>query len=100
MAQIEVVHALKPNFGTGTNPIYPNGYITVATVEIPDGIRPEDYLDKAFMLTNHIDREWWKNAGVTLIGAPKHRSTSVGDVCVLPDGRVFRCSVMGWTEIR
>jgi hypothetical protein len=53
----------------------------------------------AYQLTNHIDHAWWENAGVTLIGEPEHRSTSVGDVIVMDDGRVLRCANCGWDEV-
>ena len=36
-------------------------------------------LEAVFDLTNHGDRVWWSNDGVTMIGAGPRRSTSVGD---------------------
>ena len=42
-------------------------------------------LESVFSLTNHVDRAWWTNDGVTLVGPPNHRSTSVGDEVVNAD---------------
>ena len=42
-------------------------------------------LDQVFELTNHIDKPWFKNAGVVVSDSGLHgyhRSTSVGDVIV------------------
>jgi hypothetical protein len=69
----------------------------VAVVEVPEGQEPDP--DFAFHHTNHIDRPWWENPGVTLVGEPKHRSTSVGDAVVMPDGRVLFCAPTGWREL-
>lgn len=43
------------------------------------GCDPED----AFRLTNTIDRLWTRNSEVEVVGSPKKRSTSVGDVVVV-----------------
>jgi len=97
---IQVAHALRPNFGfDGINPapVYPDGFITVAVVEVPEGT--EATPDLAFRLTNHIDSPWWENPGVTLVGSPTHRSTSVGDVVVMPDGSVMKCEMAGWSKV-
>lgn len=61
-------------------------YTLVANVDTTD-------LDTAYRLTNHIDRDWTENEGVTLTGTRKVRSTSVGDVLVCPQGAymVARC---------
>lgn len=68
---------------------WPHHYQAVARVETDD-------LDTAFRLTNSIDRPWWKNEGVEILGAPEHRSTSVGDVIVDAQGNLFHCAVVGW----
>ena len=78
--------------GPGVLPSYPADYEMVAVVDGED-------VDMAFQLTNHIDHAWWENSGVTLIGEPQHRSTSVGDVVVMGDGRVLRCASCGWDEV-
>ena len=75
-----------------THPVFPDDYIMVAIVEGDDP-------NTAYELTNHINNAWWENAGVTLIGKPEHRSTSVGDVVVMSDGRTLRVESAGWKEI-
>lgn len=37
-------------------------------------------LDHAFTLTNHIDKDWTSNPGVSHAPGIRHRSTSVGDL--------------------
>jgi hypothetical protein len=75
-----------------SQPVFPGDYTMVAVVEGDDE-------NKAYELTNHLECPWWENTGVTLIGEPKHRSTSVGDVVVMPDGRVLRVENAGWKLI-
>jgi hypothetical protein len=80
-----------------------------AAGQLPPTTFPDDYkmvaivvgmdVETAYRLTNHIDSPWWENEGVTLIGNPEHRSTSVGDVVIMSDGRVLRCEPQGWSEI-
>jgi hypothetical protein len=60
-----------------------------------------DDMDRAYELTNHIDKPWWDNAGVKLVGEPKQRSTSVGDLIYVDGGkRTFFVDSFGFTEIR
>ena len=101
MEQIRVEHAIHPNFGEDDKPEprYPQDYRIVALVDVPEGTEPCAYIGMVHILTNHIDWEWWKNEGVTLIGEPKQRSTSIGDVVMLPDGRKFKCVRVGWEKI-
>ena len=82
-----------------------------ATVDIPTSFLtrwasfPEEYelvaevntdsLDEAFQLTNTTDVEWWFYLGVTAYVSPC-RSTSVGDVIVLPNGEPFRVLARGY----
>ncbi len=75
-----------------TPPAYPDNYTTVAVVEGED-------VETAYRLTNHIDHPWWENAGVTLVGDPEHRSTSPGDVVVMPCGQILRCENAGWAVV-
>ncbi len=100
---LQVAHAVKNiTFGFGTHPSYPEDYKMVAILEIPEDWNGEDqnYLaGYAFQATNHIDREWWNNEGVTCIGPKEHRSTSAGDVVVLPDGRVMRYELSGYSVV-
>ena len=65
----------------------------VADVDIPDYMLPnmsrsdrkfdpfEPYkmLSYAFKMTNHIDSDWTKNDGITMLTPGSARSTSVGD---------------------
>jgi hypothetical protein len=83
---------------------WPEKFDKVATVDLPD----EQYAG-AYRLTNSIERGWWENEGVeahtesdafrTVEGVRGTRSTSVGDVIVLSDGRVMECASVGWAEI-
>lgn len=57
----------------------------------------DDALEQAFRLTNHIDRPWEENPGITAEPGP-HASTSVGDVVVV-DGEAYQCARMGWTKL-
>ena len=79
----KVYHAVWPGFHSGDNLFgqCPDGYQLVAEVET-------ESLDDAFRLTNDVDGHWWLNAGVSARRIPC-RSTSVGDVIVLPDGEPF-----------
>ena len=98
---IQVSHAKEPTFGHGEHPAYPEGYKMVALLDVPekwDGENTEYLAGYAFSKTNHVDGEWWDNEGVTRIGPPC-RSTSVGDVVVLPDGRVLRYENAGFAEV-
>ena len=94
---MQVAHAKKSNFGF-PRPVYPADFEVVALVEVPDGTVPNP--DQAYQLTNHIDKPWWENAAVTLVGAANHRSTSVGDLVVMPDGKILRCENLGWAELQ
>lgn len=55
--------------------ILADGYHRVAAVEADD-------LEKAYELTNNIDRPWPENEGVEAIGG-RFRSTSVGDLMLM-----------------
>lgn len=87
------------NFRSQDFPKYPSDYTLVASVEVPPGATPHQTLDYCFEKTNSIDRVWWENAGVTLLVKGGARSTSVGDVVVLPEGKVYCCAPIGWEEI-
>jgi len=99
---IRVYHALKPSFGFGPRLSFPEEFKHVADVAIPD----EEY-PQAFELTNSIHCPWWENSLVSPIlenfqehdGVRGERSTSVGDVIVLSDGRAMRCAMVGWESI-
>lgn len=101
---IRVYHAVKPTWGFGTHPTFPHEFAHVATVEVPDDLHHE-----VFRLTNSIESYWWENDGVTAhteastfreVGGIKGtRSTSVGDLIILSDGRILRCADFGWDDI-
>lgn len=67
-------------------------YEVVAEVEGDD-------LDDAFQLTNHIDRPWNFNSGVTEVGLKKKRSTSVGDLMHTSNGKTYMVDKVGFTEV-
>ena len=75
------------------NATWPQDYDFVATVDT-------DNLEVAFELTNSIDCAWWTNAKViSRFEDNGCRSTSVGDIVVLADGRVLRCENSGWSAL-
>lgn len=65
-------------------------YVHVADVDSDD-------LDVAFEKTNHIDRSWMENEGVTAHGT-RQRSTSVGDVLEV-NGKLYAVSGVGFTAL-
>ena len=101
---IQVHHSKKFHGGIGPDPAWPAEYHHVANVDIADA----DYAE-AFRLTNTIESYWWDNQGVypqydspafrESNGIRGTRSTSVGDVIVLSDGRVMRCASVGWVSL-
>jgi hypothetical protein len=87
----KVYHHRTPTFGFGPKPEFNDeNFELVAEVEC-------DHHAQTFPLTNHIDSDWTKNAGVTAHKA-QCRSTSVGDVVVDEGGKRFRCLMVGWEE--
>lgn len=93
MATLEVWHVnntpaarerrISYEFREGDAPRFPEDYDLVARVEVED---PED-LDRAYELTNHIDRPWFDNEGVSVVR--RGRSTSVADV-IVSEGVAYR----------
>ena len=72
---------------------FPRDYTLVASVTGDD-------VEKAFELTNTIEHRWWENPGVeALFESAGCRSTSVGDVIVMDDGRQLQCAGFGWKHI-
>ena len=55
-------------------------------------------LEQVFELTNHIDSDWTKNAGVAAVPG-QHRSTSVGDVYLL-DSDFYCVSMVGLKKLQ
>jgi len=91
---IRVYHAIPTDYDWGFNPQQISRarcYRLVAEVATSD-------LHKAFCLTNHSDDDWTFNPGVK--ARVKHsRSTSVGDILVTADNRVFRVARVGFTHL-
>ena len=86
----EVWHATELHPFYKPPPVWPDEYHKVADVETED-------VEHAYMLTNHIDRLWTRNEGVTATPG-EHRSSSVHDVVVI-DGVAHRCASVGWEPI-
>jgi hypothetical protein len=76
--------------------LFPEHFSLVATVATGEP-------GEAYELTNSIHRGWWENAGVTVtppvtaLGGA--RSTSVGDVMELADGRLLLVKGIGFGEV-
>jgi len=95
MSSLTVWHANEPTWGSDPYPKWNKDEFTLVAVV------KEGSLEDAYRLTNHIDKSWWENAGVTPVlkkgEEPRFRSTSVGDV--IHDGkRAFRVSTLGFVE--
>jgi hypothetical protein len=74
-----------------------HGSKEVATVEVDKAMSDDDKLEKAYMLTNTIDKPWWDNEGVTKLVEGGCRSTSVGDYVVVGATK-YLCDHVGWTD--
>lgn len=86
----KVFHAINPTFGFEKQPQWPEEYRLVAETETDD-------LQQVFALTNSIEYDWWLNSVKSLVGSC--RSSSVGDVVVTSEGKIWRCDMMGWSEL-
>ncbi len=52
------------------------------------------------MLTNSIEGAWYTSNKVKYVGPGKScRSTSVGDMMMLNNGKKFKCEHIGWSEV-
>ena len=85
-----VYHDLDFNPLESRQRFFPSDYVLVAEVET-------NSKDVAFERTNSIDCAWFDNEGV--IVHEKARSTSMGDVVVLPNGEAHLCEMLGWSLI-
>lgn len=61
----------------------------------------EDYFEQrvhaeVFRLTNHINKPWWENEGVTLV--KESRSTSIGDIIMIGNRR-FMAHNVSWIAL-
>ena len=73
---------------------------TVAFVNVEKTLTTKKKLEKAFMLTNTIDTAWYTSDEVEYIGPEKScRSTNVGDMIRLENGKKFKCEMAGWSEV-
>ena len=88
-----VFHAVRTDFRTvdRSRARFLEGFRLVADVETTS-------LDEAFLLTNTMDNAWWANEKVYAYRAPC-RSTSVGDVIVLPGGRAYLIMQFGYCNL-
>ena len=64
-------------------------YTPVASLYLEIDGQPEDYLEKVYMLTNHIDHDWTKNPEVAAYLDCGLRSSMIGDLVSIPlaDGK-------------
>ena len=91
----EVFHVKNPTFGISASKAeFPQDYVLVAEIKSDD-------LEEIFELTNTIEEPWWVSPRVvaTFPGSGGCRSTSVGDVVKMDDGKVMRCEGFGWKEL-
>ena len=73
---------------------------TVELINVEKTLTTKKKLEKAFMLTNTIDTAWYTSDEVEYIGPEKAcRSTSVGDMVRLENGKKFKCEMAGWSEV-
>ena len=73
---------------------------TVAFVNVEKTLPTKKKLERAYMLTNSIEEAWYTSDEVEYIGPEKAcRSTSVGDMVRLENGKKFKCEMAGWSEV-
>ena len=73
---------------------------TVAMVDVEKADTDMKKLETAFMKTNSINSAWWTNEGITkMFDGATCRSTSVGDMVLLPSGKKYKCEMAGWSEV-
>ena len=89
----KVYHVTTPNFRSNGNlSKHASGkFELVADVDTDD-------LNLAFRLTNDVGWNWWLNPEVSAYVKPC-RSTSVGDVIVLPDGEAYVVLAAGFERL-
>lgn len=86
----EACKKLCPHFATGYMPVREN-YELVAEATC-------ERMGHIFELTNHIDRPWWENEGISLV--KESRSTSVGDLVENERGFLFMVASVGFIEVQ
>ena len=100
----ELTNALLSKLRTETVAVIHSAYEdsprTVAFVNVEKTLTTKEKLEKAFMLTNTINAAWYTSDEVEYIGPEKAcRSTSVGDMVRLENGKKFKCENTGWSEV-
>lgn len=95
LGDIDVYHANNPNFAPlesgQPQPPWPSDFTRVATVQTDD-------INEAWQKTNHVFHPWGENEGVTA-HQEKVRSSSCGDVFVLPGGTAMRTGDTSFCEV-
>jgi hypothetical protein len=97
---VTLYHAIVPNWGLGQlgpRAPWPDGFREVARVQIAGDPTPDQALEEAWSQTQHMDRPWWDNPSVELVGPRTARSTSIGDVAIVGGSR-YTCGAVGWTR--
>lgn len=104
----EVWHAKNPTFrsypkegSTECAPCFPDDYEKVAdvTTAYPEMDEKLLGLELVFGLTQNKDASWAENKDVVWSKSDRLRSTSVGDVIVMPNGKRMYCEPVGWKII-
>lgn len=82
-------------------PKWPDDYVLVAAVRINPSDTQHSVMETAFAKTNAIDCPWHENPEVTMFNKQRRRSTSVGDIVVVPSDKVqvFRAEETRWVEL-
>ena len=98
---VTVFQAIKMQCGSTEPAPFPSGYRKVATVDVPD-----DQLGLVFRHTNTIEYSWYGPERPEIVTISEFvekqggaRSTSVGDVIALSDGRLKLCASAGWKDM-
>ncbi len=98
---VTVFQAIEMQCGITEPAPFPSGYRQVAIVDVPD-----DQLGLVFRHTNTVEYSWYgpeRPAIVTISEFVEKqggaRSTSVGDVIALSDGRLKLCASVGWKDM-
>jgi len=94
---VTVWHAKIPTWGGDPHPRWDAENFTMVAIIEPAPEGEAVSLDHAYEMTNHIDKAWWENEGVTRVG-PECRSTSVGDV-IFHEGVPHRVASFGFDAI-
>ena len=100
--RIRIWHKQKDRFETTENLIWPDdNFKLVAMVAFPEQDYDWQANEKAYFLTNAIDKPWWNNEQVTqLFQEEGCRSTSVGDVFEWENGGIWEVAEVGCQQIR